>query len=209
MKPMLTIKALFMMSLAAAEKDALAYEKPDDHDLLLAANDQAIDNFINEQAIPEVPNVLAEENILALETQAEALAKHFGSKNMHSVISRKLWEIIYNFIKENLEQFLKENRLQFKIYARYVFCFYVIPLLPTDYVLIFPSFYGKLIPSKFYKNEIVKTFIGALDSFFMRVRERSKRELLPAVTFARHTAIDEDLEMIKSIPEFIRSDPIR
>jgi hypothetical protein len=196
--------------LVLCKVDQLAFDQPDKFDFKLAKNDLQIINFLDQKDEKLNSKIIkTEENLLKLDNQVDTLRKYFESKNIHSLLSSNLWEKIYKFILENLDKYLKDSNLFFSISMRYSLCTYIIPLLPTEYFLIFPSFYKILIPKKVKKNEIVKKFIKSLDKFLLRVKYRSKRELLPNFRFIKKTSLKEDLEMIREIPKIINSEPLR
>ena len=200
---------LFLISVFSSF-DQLAYDKPDKFDLKMAKNDLKIFNFFDEKDQKLNSKIKkTEDAIFKIEDQVETLKRFLNSKNIYPLTSTKLWEIIYDFIKGHLEDFLKNNELSFSIYIRYSFCSFIIPLLPSEYFLIFPSFYKILIPKKFRKNEHILKFIKIFDKFLLRVKARSSREFLPLFNFRKATSIQEDLEFIKEIPKIIISDPVK
>lgn len=217
------LKRLFsLITLAfALLADPLAFEKPDKFDIRLASNDMKIAKLIeqkedqenlggpNGEGSPQRKSLGAEENKDKLEDQVKALSKFMDTNNMYPLNSRKLWEMIYDFIIKHLDDFLKNNQIQFKIYMRYSFCAYIVPLLPTQYFLIFPSFYKILIPPKFKKNEFVASFLKIMDSFLEKVKKRSSNEMLPAFDFVRKGSSKDDLKMILEIPELVTTEPLK
>lgn len=200
----------FALEKASANLDTLAFEKPDKFDLKLGKNDMEIANILDQKKDVPLPKSLkVEKNNSKLDKQKNEMRKKFKTDNMFSVRDRKLWEIIYNFIKLHIEDFLNGTKLSFKIHMRYSFCTYILPLLPTEYFLLFPSFYKVFIPTKIKKSEFGKTFLGAIDKFLEKVKERSDKELLPTFTFARAGSSLEDIEFILTIPDLISTDPIK
>lgn len=195
----------------AGNVDSLSFEKPDKYDIRMAENDRLVRKAFDERDAENETqgNLDAIKNNEKLDNQAETLKKHYGYTNMYPVTNKDLWRIIYEFIKKNLKDFLENNRLYFKIHIRYALCTFIIPLLPTEYFLIFPSFYASLIPPKFKQNEFVGKFLNTMETFLKRVRLRSKKELLPTFIFARKNSSMQDVEFILEIPDLIRNDPVK
>ncbi|ELA41945.1 uncharacterized protein VICG_00962 [Vittaforma corneae ATCC 50505] len=190
-------------------KDALENFSPDKYDLKMSKLDSVYAN----QQTPEndIDNSVALENekMKRFETQVETLKGFMDIDNLYPVTSRKLWEAIYKFIIEHLKELVKDGRLGFTFYIRYNFCLYIIPLLPTEYVLVFPSFYHVIIPEKVKKYPLVLKFLTGLENFLKLVKKKSKVEVLPAFMVSKTFTSEKDIEIIKQIPDLIRTDPFK
>ncbi|KAM0680437.1 hypothetical protein GINT2_001497 [Glugoides intestinalis] len=169
-------------------------------------NDEIILNLI-----PEIDDeaLQQEESFQNLEKQAEELGSLMQSDNMYSLTNSSLWEMIYKYIMENIDEFLKGQKLSIKMHIRYNFCLFVIPLLPTEYFLVFPSFYKKLLPQKMLNQPTIVEFIKAVDGFLDEVKSRKYTEILTVFIISRTVNLKDELEIIKEIPRYIKEDPIK
>lgn len=190
-------------------KDGLSFFKPDKYDKRMAMVDNAYNKAGENINDPNNAAALEDELDEKLELQTRTLKKHLGLNNAHSIRSIKLWEEIYKYIIDHLKELLKDNKFGFTFYIRYNYCLFVIPLLPSDYILVFPAFYEKLIPPKIKKYPLVKNCLKAFRDFFHIVHKRSKKEVLPAFFVYRTISGPKDLEIIKEIPRLIRKDPLK
>ena len=206
---MILFALLALINRIFAKLDGLAYEKPDKYDLKLGKNDMDITNYLDQKKDVQARSLEVEENNAKLDNQADTLNQYLGTNKMLPWTSRNLWKIIYDFIMKHIEDFLKDTKLSFKIHIRYAMCTFIVPLLPTEYFLIFPSFYERLIPMKFKRNEFVMMFLQAANSFLMKVRKRSAKELLPTFIFARKGSSLDDIKFMLTIPELITTDPMK
>lgn len=186
-------------------RDGLAVEKPDRYDINMAETDRFYLNSLDHDITAE--KLKKEEVYQRVDDHAEKLNKLLDSNSIYSLTSSDLWNRIYEYLVEHLDEFLKNGNLFFKIHMRYSLCTYIMPLLPTDYILVFPSFYKILIPSKFKKIKAVSDFLKSLDKFFTLVKQRSKTEILPTFVFKRSGSLKDDLIVIKRIPELIKTNP--
>lgn len=199
----------FLIDFFNCSIDNLTKENSNEYDQILAQHDLEIAESKNrlENETEPVKNTPEQVNF-ELDNQIEVLKKQLDSTNMYSIKSTDLWEKIYQYIISKIDEFLKNNRLVLSINMRYSLCSYIIPLLPTEYILIFPSFYKLLIPNKVLENELISKFIKLFDEFLEKVKERSDNEFLPKFNFVRTTSGKEDIEMIKRIPDLISNEPV-
>lgn len=197
------------LSMISSTKDGLAREKPDSYDMKLAHQDSLTARTLDNDTAPLPASIEAANKIDRLERQTEALRKLLGEDNLLPITSHQLWEMIFQYIMDHIEQFLKDNTLDIQIPMRYNFCMFVMPILFTDYFLVFPAFYKFLIPSKIKNILVVKNFLANLDQFLNFIKKKSEKELLITVHIKRTGSVKDDLEMIRQIPTFIVSDPIK
>lgn len=193
-------------------KDDLAKEKPDNYDMKLARQDslaaRTLDTALGKDMV-EPASAEIMDKIDKLEKQTDNLKKLLGVDNLLPITSHNLWEMIFKYIMDHIEQFLKDNTIDIQIPMRYNFCVFVMPIMFTNYFLVFPAFYKFLIPSKVKNIPSVKDFLAKFDRFLNFIKKRSKKELLITVHIKRTGSLKEDLEMIKQIPTFIVSDPTK
>lgn len=188
--------------------------KPSDiYDKIMARRDAEIEglkeennpNAIKKQD-PYVESVKKQEK---LEKQAQALRKILKAKNIHPITSHNLWEQIYKYIEKHIVEYLENSHFSFSFPIRYGFCSFIIPLTPIEKTLIFPAFYKFLIPKKLTKIKLVEDFVKSFDNFLNMIKKKSQTELLITVTLKRETNGLKDLEMIKKIPDLVKSDPLK
>lgn len=198
----------FLINIAAIPpKDTLSKEVTDKYDIKLSNID---DEYLqhNKNGIKTVEDVVFENN-QRIENQVSTLKNFLEIDEIYPLTSSHLWEKIYNYIIEHLHEFLENNQLSFKMYIRYNFCLYVIPLLPTEYFLVFPSFYKYIIPYKYRSTKLVLGIIDRIDKFLEEIKKRETKEILTVFYIKRSGSVKDDLEMIKLMPVLIRNDPIR
>jgi len=197
---------LLLISMLYAVHNPLAV-RPDAAEIKMARLDAAYDQA---NPPPSQENILELQNAAfqRLETQAETLASFIGVDNLHSISSGRLWRSIYDFVLRHLSKFLEDNTFSFSFSIRYSYCLYVIPLPVTDYVLIFPSFYARLLPARVKSHPVAARFLASLDRFLAEVKKRSQAEVLMMYKAVRRARVEE-LEILKEIPELIRSDPLK
>lgn len=192
-------------------RDELANEKPDNYDLKLAHQDSLAAHTLGmlDRDLTQPTSIEITSKIDKLEKQTDDLKKLLGEENLLPITSHELWEMIFKYIMDNIEQFLKDNTVEIKIPMRYNFCVFVMPIVFTNYFLVFPAFYKFLIPSKVKSMPLVKDFLTRFDKFLNFIKDRSQKELLITVHIKRTKSVKEDFEMIRQIPTFIVSDPIK
>lgn len=205
----LAVMCIFGLSMMSSMKDGLANEKPDSYDMRLARQDGIAARILDKDTAPQPASVDVSNKIDKLEKQADALRKLLGEDNILPITSHKLWEMIFQYIMDHIEQFLKDNTIDIQIPMRYNFCVFVMPIVFTNYFLVFPAFYNFLIPPKVKSILMVKDFLTKFDRFLNFIKKKSKTELLITVHIKRTGSVKDDLEMIKQIPDFIVSDPIK
>ena len=204
----LILEGLILLISYCIAKDDLFNIVPDKYDIKLNANDKALAEKMDSKVeLKDEKSLEIQKNKDKLNSQVDSIKKELGTNKVFPISSIDLWKFIYDFIKNNLDDFIKGKSLSIKMYMRYTFCVYIIPLLPTEYVLLFPSFWEIFIPNKFKKNIYISNFIETLKKFLKEVKERSDRELLPAFIFSKSITGEEDLEFFLEIPELISTDP--
>ena len=190
--------------------DKLSFAAPDKYDIRLNENDKKLaDIMYNKDQLDNDVSVEIQKKEDRLDSQVSSIKKQLDSENVYSMTSKNIWRMIYNHIKEHLEQFLKGRDLVIKMYMRYSFCTYIIPLLPTQYVLLFPGFWEIFIPKKLKQNVYISKFIKTLKKFLNEVKKRSKNELLPAFTFSKSISGEQDIEFFLEVPVLIKTDPAK
>lgn len=205
-----TILAFVFIASIDAFGDGLSDPRPDRYDIKMADNDRELARaFEDIEKSKEDSNVKAVKNKEKLNSQKEKLKKHLNTDQMYSLTDGDFWQMIYDFIKKNIADFLKDQTLFFTIYMRYSFCAYIIPLLPTQYFLIFPSFWKIFVPNKVLENESVKVFVKSLENFLKQVKERSDKEMLPVFVFTKSVTSEADLDFLLEIPDLLTKDPVK
>lgn len=187
-------------------KDSLYKEMPDRYDLKLSKIDQNYLNSTKENTKTTEDTIF--ENNQRLDNQVSTLKNYLEIDEVYSLTSTKLWEKIYNYIVEHLNEFLENNQLSFKMHIRYNFCFYVIPLLPTEYFVVFPSFYKYFIPYKYRNEKAILNFTNGIDGFLKEIKNRRYKEILTVFYVKRSGTAKDEIEMIKKIPEMIKNEPM-
>lgn len=199
--------ALFSYLKEIISLDTLSKELTDKYDMKLSKlDDEYLKHNMND--MKTVEDTIFENN-QRLENQVSTLKNFLEIDELYSLTSSYLWDKIYNYIIEHLNEFLENNQLSFKMYIRYNFCLYVIPLLPTDHFLVFPSFYKYIIPYKYRSTKLVLSITNRIDKFLGEIKKRKTKEILTVFYIKRSGTVKDDLEMIKMMPVLIKNDPMK
>ncbi|EPR80037.1 hypothetical protein SLOPH_915 [Spraguea lophii 42_110] len=129
--------------------------------------------------------------------------------NVKSIVDKKIWEGLLNYLKNNFADFLDKNgNLSIPITIKYMFCFYIVAFMPSQFVFFFPSSIMKLIPKKSYEVPILKDFVTEFKSFLLFVKEDNKESFLTTLVIGRKRPLLEDLKFLIHIPVKIFSEPL-
>lgn len=206
------ILLLNLLESVSSLRDPLALEKPDKFEIKMLKADRRLSNIFDspkKKHESHTKRQRIEKTKAKLQKQVDNLKNIVGENNVAPVTDFDLWKKLYDYIIENLDNYLKDGEFTVSFVSRYNFCLFVIPIIPANFVMVFPAFYKIFFPPKLKTEPVIAEFLKDLDRNLNIIKKKSSTQLLVTTLLKRSGNIRKELEVIKEIPHLIVEDPMK